>query len=364
LFGIFLGLTYLTKGTGLVVCIMLLISHLIICIVQKKKINNGIFSGYLVALGITLPYLIRNFILFGSPTYTIANYIAYLPFYVDSYGTNPSLYLYFGKNLPSLVTYVSALGISGLIARIGHQLFFSGIRLFPFVLPGIIGLFFLKKKEHAISVSVLFILTFILYTSYWVFEFRYYTYIYAIFLPAFSFFALDIFPGFVKKAFINIDVQRTKKVIGYGFAILIISLMAFGISKFFVNLELSNLKFDTTPVFPYRQPEFLTNRLVGYSWIRENIGKNEVIMSSRARETNYYTKLKTLQIPSKDINDFFTIVNRYNATYLIYSPNSNVEKTISYLEPIEDKKEFTLIYSNAALSLYKISRNSSSEEIK
>ncbi len=81
LMGFFLGISYLIRGTALLILPALLIAYYLI----KKRIDLRFINGILFAVLVMSPWLIRNYFVFGDPLFTANKYAQWIAAWFTDY---------------------------------------------------------------------------------------------------------------------------------------------------------------------------------------------------------------------------------------------------------------------------------------
>ena len=293
--GFVLGLVYLQKPVGVLVfpCLALTL-FLISKSFFRKHLRDLIVIGF-VALLTASPYLIRNYILFGSPFYTTSYYNVFLLKYRDF----QEVFRIYYDNLPSFTTlrgfglgYVVSQNLANFRFAIS-SIFEKGELVSPLVLgSSFMGLiYWLTKsgkgvfaKTYAVFLGVFFVFIIL----WWFFYVPYF----ALFVP---FLSLAAACGFEK---------ISQKLSGAVAAVLVILFLLLS-SYSGLKLVTKSLKGGTHE-----------GRLISSSWIMKNTSVDSVIMTMDPWELNFHTRRRAVMVPLANYDAILEIMEKYEVTYL------------------------------------------------
>jgi hypothetical protein len=175
--GIFSGLAYLTKGTGLLLVASFALSSLLVY--KLKALKNKYFWSYFLFFFLSsFPLIVRNIVVYKNPFYNVNNYVMWFDYYEQFY--IPGIW----DNPPTLLAYLQSHSLSFIYDRFifgirgQAQLFVTSLNsysLVPFYeITGIVitllfiaGLFYLKNKGLKIFSLVVTVIFFVLFAWYY-----------------------------------------------------------------------------------------------------------------------------------------------------------------------------------------------------
>ncbi len=363
LMGAFLGYAYLIRQVALVIFPVLIIIYYLI----NKKISKNFLYGIGIGALVMAPWLIRNYLVFGNPLFTVNTYVGWLvgyapysqPALFQIYWESPKpslsslagilgpgnlLVVYANKVFTNLVgqftgfivlnilTFVgivfsssrnitkrfSALAIllvtSGLIFSISLNLLFEKVGLAPRILVGIpyLGMLLIlwlyfgrERKEHTIFITLLGAFAFF-FSIVWVFDLRYWL-VLVPFLLIYSWAALEtILKKIGERAIVP---QPSLEQVGKLLTIFLVIFILFGMSQTFGKF------FDKNTQFPYGDENMSIAKMALAEKIKTSTDKDAVIMNCDTGVFNFYNNRKAVVFPSADLDAVIKIMRTYNVSY-------------------------------------------------
>ncbi len=394
--GVFLGLAYLAKQTALVVFPALAIAHYLTNKTLPKKLIFGILLSALIAS----PWLLRNYLAFGSPLFSANSFEAYIGGYFPYY--EPAHYaVYWESAKPSFGWLLNQVGYSGVYSKIMNGISYQG----NFAIIGILaflGIFLSSAKKPdakikyfaagTIIVQLLVVFSsqagilpvtrasqFLLAAAFAAmlaiafFSFadtvasRTFALLWAALAIFLSFYwvaaprsmlpiipLMLIYSWFGMRSLLNIASGKYAFLQKIGaekiLAVLMIAFVLISLPATFGRLASGN------SAFPYSDDEN-SRAIMG---IAEKIGKltpaDAVVMGCRAEALHFHSGRKTVQIPSTDLATLQKVIEHYGVDYITFhecdrrfvSGQDSSAPTIGYWK--------TFIVSNGFTALYKVDK--------
>ncbi|HIJ99094.1 TPA: glycosyltransferase family 39 protein, partial [archaeon] len=184
LMGVVLGISYLIKPTTLIIFPTLLLVYYLV----KRKIDFGFVKGFLVAILVISPWLVRNYLIFGDPLFTANKYAHVLFRWLTDY--EPLGYqIYWGAQKPSLSWLASQYPQPFHIVFLRKTIQDLGVQLENFLilnLTAFVGLLVTSRKkiEKPLLLLTIFIVIFSLFSyTLFVYYFKMYSYVMLLVLP-------------------------------------------------------------------------------------------------------------------------------------------------------------------------------------
>jgi len=404
--GIFMGLAYYAKGTGILLFPCYIVFHLIaryrlkryrddeisfLPFIKTLLFNKRFLIGLIIGFLILFPWLVRNFVHFRDPLFSTQRFAAGYGGYVDwEIGTYD---LYWGEKPPLTykdkfkdgIGYVAKMTLDYLKTNIwwtfidiksnwgkfGNEAFLTYITN----IPAIIGLFLLwgNKKRHIIwliSVSLLIFLSATWFpidrmvipllplmvafgwATYYIMLKFIFKYLNRLSLSLFSKFYAFILP-FITQYVSNIKhyVSQTtqyakiafKPEITAGFIMLCV------LSPIMINSGESIQNSIKHGGYPYRETDQAWMDMG--RWLKENVPSDSVTMTRNPWELHFYSEQPAVQIPRTTLDKTIEVMRFYHVSYII--PQLDIRPS---LEPMVkgELPGFELVYDNKTLQLYKI----------
>jgi 4-amino-4-deoxy-L-arabinose transferase-like glycosyltransferase len=332
--GVVLGLIYLQKPVGVLVFPSVVLAILLTSPKRFRAHLSGLLSIALISLLVASPYFIRNWKLFGSPTYTTSYYDAFITKYRDFQETFRIYY----NDLPSFKT----------LAGYGWGFVFSKILAnFRFALAAILGGSLTSPFVH--GTSYLGIL-------YWLSKRRndFFVRSYAIFLPAFFIFFIlwwhyqaYYFAAFIPFLCLASAVAFDKLTRGVSPTLLPLVLAVF---LFFSSYDGIKLLVNSSHGGMHE------SRLISSAWIVNNTPQDSVVMTMDPWELNFHTRRKAVLIPLADYDAILGIMERYDVDYLQLGKDSTWgrDELSDLMLGKSDDKRFEKVYEDDDSLMYKI----------
>ncbi len=295
LLGFILGLVYLQKPVG----VLIFPSFVLALLLTSRELFRKRFRDLLIIGSVALltasPYLVRNYLLFGSPFYTTSYHNAFLLKYRDF----QEVFRIYYDGLPSFAT-LKGYGLNYIISQNLANFRFAISSLFekselvsPFVLgSSFIGLVYWLtnrgKNIFAKTYITFFSVFFVFIILWWFFYIPYF----ALFVPFLSLAAVR-------------SLEKISQRLSRVPAVALITLFLFLSSYSGLKLVAKSL--------PGGLHE---GRLITSSWIVENTASDSVIMTMDPWELNFHTRRRAVMIPLADYEAIISIMRKYNVDYL------------------------------------------------
>ena len=356
--GACLGLSFLAKPTGIFLFGILLFSQYF----SQRKLSAHFLKGLLLGVLIITPWLVRNFLVFGSPLFSASRYDMYLYGYGGYY--EPDAYkIYWDIAKPSFDFVLREVGINGflykIVATLANQVYvfiylmvltFAGIllsqrkklwhKLVYFYIFSISGIFiidgFLKYflssntfllaslsffylmalvtsivilNKNGISAVILFPVSWIAFSLFssilWGFDIRFFLIIVP-FLLIFSWKGIEelIQLASEKISLKNFDIEKILIAI---LAVLIIMAIPQTFGHFLKE----------SSGYPYNDDNRTLSIIQMADRINTETGPEDTIMGCHIESMHFYNGRKAVQLPAaSNLGEVTKIIKTYNVTYL------------------------------------------------
>lgn len=395
--GVFMGLAYYVKGTGILLFPCYIAFYFIAKYRLKKHrenigfipftksifINKKFLIGLAIGFLILFPWLVRNFVHFGDPLYSTQRFAAGYGGYVDwEIGTYD---LYWGEKPP--LTYKDKFkdGVGHVAKMTLDYLKTNSLMTFMDIksggkrptkeafltyitnLPAILGFFLLwrNRKSYLIWLVAISLLLFLSATWFPIdrmvipllplmVALGFSTY-YIILKTLFKFLnriSSYLFNKIISRLLhITNYTSRIRHYAKYlfrlevtaGFAILCLLSL---ITIFSVKSIQNSIKNDG---YPYRETDQAWMDMG--KWLKANLPSDVVTMTRNPWELHFYSDQPAVQIPRTTLDKTIEVMQFYHVSYII--PQLDIRPS---LEPMVkgEKPGFQLVYDNKTLQLYKI----------
>ncbi len=175
--GIFSGLAYLTKGSGLLLVPSFGLSSLLVY--RLKVLKNKYFWSYFLFFFLSsFPLIVRNIVVYRNPFYNINNYLMWFDYYEQVF--IPGIW----QNPPTLLTYLQSHSLASIYGRFIYgirgeaRLFISSLSSYSAVplheITGIVtmllfiaGLYYLRNRGLKIFSLIITLTFFVLFSWYY-----------------------------------------------------------------------------------------------------------------------------------------------------------------------------------------------------
>lgn len=175
--GVFSGLAYLAKGSGLLLVPSFGLSSLLVY--RLKVLKNKYFWSYFLFFFLSsFPLIVRNIVVYRNPFYNINNYVMWFDYYEQFF--IPGIW----QNPPTLLTYLQSHSLTSIYGRLIYgirgeaQLFISSLNTYSVVplheITGIVimllfiaGLYYLRNRGLKTFSLIITLTFFILFSWYY-----------------------------------------------------------------------------------------------------------------------------------------------------------------------------------------------------
>ncbi len=321
----FLGLSLLTRYDGILLAIVFTLYYFTKRTLKSLNIKDIKFLIIicLPVILLLLPWLIRNYSVFGNPFYTEVSdsiYYKYLPTEMTVGGIEkPPNILDFWLANPQILILSTLKGAGALL----YVLPTNVVNPFTFTFA-CVGILAIGKNWRKFSLLyAIFLLNFIFFSAT-----EYDNWFLYPMVPIIAIFASIGFlksKRYVQKMGVNPSDKRIDRILNQIFnqrlpviifSILIISSVAK--TMFIVQEAIANERFEYFEMS---------------TWINENIDESAVIMTRKPAEFTYLSERKTVLIPYGNLSTTLMIANEYNASYIIIDEREipNARPDLAYL---------------------------------
>lgn len=330
--GIFCGLAILQKPMGV---LLPAIYFFYLLYFYRDSLRAFLLPAVVLTFGTLVfagPFLVRNYLLFGTFLLPNEGYMGYLIKYFPYekvfsiyYGDPPSIKLWLDYG------WLNFLKINFSYFRYSIDTFVYRDLLMPYtvIVLSLLGLSTIKSREKHFYLPgvILFLVMSFLMATYWHYESRYYAMLIPVFNLLSTVFFLSLFP--------KINWKN-------GLVVLTILMITFLPS---VKMVLNSL-----------QPKPTDTALINYTWIKNNTPKDAVIMTLAPWEMNFHSERKTIMIPNEDKSQILWMARKYKSDYLEIEFLNEVKRdSLKELYKGIGTTEFVLIYQDPGNSyIYKI----------
>ena len=361
LMGVVLGFSFLVRQTTLIVFPALVLIYYLV----EKKFSKEFLFGLALSGVVMAPWLVRTYLIFGNPLFTVNKYIAWIvgyfgyfepqgfkiywggeinplpyPFWVlrDALGR----YVYTVRTLNSFSSQLSELLFLTLLAFVGlafsslreisrririwmavitsyaivmyyalyYVIYISTTALVIFVIPYLAilltALFLFTKGSGKNTMLVILWGAFAAFFSiYWVSDIRY-------FLPIIP--LLFIFSWSGARELLNRLAERFPRFKReYTDKVLVIAIVIFVLIS--IPMTFGNF-LDKNASFPYRDDELSKLKLQMADKIINVTEKGDVIMACDVGVMNFYTGRKFIELPSDSLEHMVMVMKKYKVSYV------------------------------------------------
>ncbi|MFH2021123.1 MAG: glycosyltransferase family 39 protein [archaeon] len=317
--GGFCGLAFLTKYTGIVLFASLIISYILLYFLKKVKFTNYFIFGILIGMVVISPLLVRNYVLFGKPMYSVNEKVGVLN---DNFISKT---FYWDEKLPSFIEYFLTKGMWD-FELLAMRTIRMGIILLPLHLCALFGFYFLGTKK--IIPLIVYYLIFCLFHIIAVAAFYdYFISIISLAIIPSVYFLVTIVPK---------GLKLNKKYFEKAAYFFIFILFVFTASKFFINVNIQNLRIGERG-FPFADTIATDSIMNAGIWAKENLAPDNIVMVKKPRGFTFYSDLPSIYLVPDSMEKVFEIAKYYKANYIQCDAL--------------DREEFSLIYKNERFSL-------------
>lgn len=303
LMGAVLGLSFLTKYSGLLLGIAAVVAYSILVFRKQARFSVLFPAGLLIGLFVAAPWLIRNFLIFGDPMYTLGRHLSafngLLPFtYLPSTGAEFTF-----------VNAVREVGLLPLVAKIMTQLSRAFLSpLLPLFVFGLASLSFASFRKSILPFFV-FLIILAFNTIYWLHAPSYYMGIAGIFMPFIVQFGSTNVPRWLK-----VNKEKYVRIFYFALTVLIIVLFFFAVSKYFVNLSVNGV--GSQSVWPFADHPY-EDRIRAADWVRDTLPADSgIFILSSINGFGYHSRHPTLILPIEGKTDtLLPIAAQYRVNY-------------------------------------------------
>lgn len=281
--GIFLGLSFLMRYTGVLFIIIFLL-YLIFTERHRFLMKKEIWWTAIGGVISVIPYLIWSTIRYGNPVHSLGVATA-------EKGAGSMGFVQF---------WIYLKGLPGQLGLILFIVFLAGLLLFLFKF--VIGFdLFLERKEKTLDSGFFALLWLILPLIYFGFFFQ-------IFEPRYILYSFPAIFLFIGNFLINITewLGKNQKIVG----IIIITglLLISGYGQFKMGKDLIDSKKDS----------YLELKEAGL-WLKENSRKDDLIFNNGVPQNTYYSERRTETVATNNENEFLNEIKQRKPNYLVLS---------------------------------------------
>jgi hypothetical protein len=409
--GIFMGLAYYAKGSGLVLITCYILFHFIthynlkqirkkyrttnIPSVKKVLTNKGFLTVLIVAFLVLLPWFIRNYVHFGDPLFSTQRFAAGYGGYVDweigtydlYWGEKPPLTYSdkfkdgFGYVMEMTKEYLKTnvwwliMDINSGWGKFGRNAFMTYI----YSIPAVIGIFLMwgNKKRHLLWIVIISLLLF-LSAGWFPIDRMILPLVPLMMALGWSTYHLILKTIFrllnrsLQRAFrrcyaylfdkatnylphIKCQISRIKKYVEIATEKIFKPELSAGIVICCILASVIILSSDSIQKsikdsgYPFREADEAWIDMG--RWLKANVTSDSITMTRNPWELHFYSDQLAVQIPRTSLDKTIEVMRFYNVRYII--PQLDIRPS---LEPIVKGKipGFELVYDNKKLQLYKV----------
>lgn len=347
--GVFFGLMYYGKGTGLWLIPIFFLSFIILGGLKILR-NKRLWLCFIIAFLVMLPWFIRNTVHFHNPIFSTQQYAAgYIGYKSWEEGTYS---LYWNEDMPSLMSKLKDAGVKKVLQKSWgfyweyfRWAFFNSIFMAYMGIPAIVGflLFFLSwlsrgrikflaswynRDFHALWLPGFFLIIFL--SVCW-------EPIHRLALPLM---VINIAIGWTTLNALVKRIFKNSQTIAYC-AMIFLMLPPLFLSTVSVYSDYKNRD------FPYG--EDYQSWMESGKWIKENL-PGSIIMFREPGQLHFYSEEKGVQVPLAELDEIIKVMKFYKVTHII--PHVSMRPAI---KPLAEGKVpgLKLIY-NGGLKIYEI----------
>ncbi|MFC1714665.1 ArnT family glycosyltransferase [Candidatus Poribacteria bacterium] len=390
--GIFIGLAYYAKGTGL----LLIPGHILFHVIARRSIKKAFthrkfLISLLIAFLILLPWFVRNFVHFGDPLYSTQRFtIGYwgyknweggtytlywgekpLPKYSDKFKDGVG---FVAKNIWDYIKTYTWWTFMDINNKWGKSNQYAFLTYFVNI-PAFLGFAVLwgNKKRHIIWITSA---SLVLFLSVWWYPIGRLTLPVICIMMALGWATYFIILRMILRALSKIPLRKLGTKLKVPFA----SRLSILVPRF--QPQIANLKsriqmisldvvagfmvcclampvvvLSTESVqtaikkngYPYR--EGAQEWMDMGSWLKENVPPDSITMTRNPWELHFYSEQLAIQIPRASLEKTIEVIRYYKPTYII--PQLNIRPS---LKPLVEGEVpgLELVYDNKKIQLYKI----------
>ena len=305
LMGVALGIAYLTKYTTILTIFGIVLAYGIISYRTRKRSHSHFALGMMLTLVIMLPWLIRNYLLFGDPLYAVGRHVAAF------FGLLPDTRFPINGMSPTFIYAVSALGLQGLLKKFFAQAVRAifAPELILYVL-GIMGAYYSEYRAK-ILLPAQFFTFFAFHTIYWIYFPNYFIFVNALLVCSTVHLIHTILPERITRSREN----QIRKFAHIFLFTLILFFFFFALSKFFVSLTFQGTLTQEAS-YPFRDSEGTISIMENTNWVRVHLNPGEPVFVARGPwGFAFHSQHPTLVIPEEGFSRLLGLAREYGVNY-------------------------------------------------
>lgn len=345
--GLLLALSYLTKPTGLMVAVVLLGAYAALQVLRRQWPAKQLLLGCVMGVLLVTPWLVRNELAFGSPTFSIYSDYIYFEGFLGDEKNEVSTQVYWDTDL-NLDWFLARFSIGDIVLKVMRELARTVLFLGVFVIAGVLGARAVRQRDAALVIGALVAAFMVFYSIFYMFNIRYY-------LPVVPLLVLFASAWLVESSFWTRTRQRKMFVAGVCATVLIL-LVVFSVSRFYVSYSYFPPGIHTEPGYPRSSAEpAIQDRLETVRWLQQHVPAGTVMLvAHRPHDIAYYTGIKTVSVPYSDMDTVLAVADYFRAAYVHRTKTVASRNRIAALEHLDTDDRFTLVYENENEQVFRI----------